>query len=72
MVYEDGTKKIDMLDPKLMLEAGLQKALTYSRRLNSLPEDQLQGQVAPAASRFSGPSPPLTARQGFAQVTGRA
>lgn len=37
MVYEDGTKKIEMLDVRLMLEAGLQKALRYSHRLNSLP-----------------------------------
>lgn len=35
MVYEDGTKKINVLDPKLMLEAGLQKALRHSRTLNS-------------------------------------
>jgi purine-binding chemotaxis protein CheW len=34
MVYEDGTRKIDMLDPKLMLEAGLEKAFGYSRRIN--------------------------------------
>ena len=36
MVYEDGTRKINMLDPELMLEAGLQNASRYSRRLNSL------------------------------------
>jgi purine-binding chemotaxis protein CheW len=35
MVYEDGTKKIEMLDTKLMLEAGLQSALGYSPRLNT-------------------------------------
>lgn len=34
MVYEDGTTKIDMLDPKLVLEAGLEKAFGYSRRIN--------------------------------------
>jgi len=43
MVYEDGTRKIDMLDPKLMLAAGLQNALTYSHRINSLPSGQLGG-----------------------------
>jgi chemotaxis signal transduction protein len=37
MVYEDGTRKIDMLDPKVMLEAGFQKALHYARRFNELP-----------------------------------
>ncbi|HXZ98436.1 MAG TPA: hypothetical protein VED24_03625, partial [Candidatus Acidoferrum sp.] len=69
MVYEDGTRKIHMLDPKLMLEAGLQRALRYSRGLNSLPRSQLQGRVAPAASKLSGPLPP---HQSFAQVMGRA
>ena len=36
MVYEDGTTKIDMLDPKLMLEAGLRKAFNYSRKINDV------------------------------------
>jgi purine-binding chemotaxis protein CheW len=35
-VYEDGTRRISMLDPRLMLEAGLEKALEYSRRVNGL------------------------------------
>jgi len=35
MVYEDGTSKIDMLDPKRMLESGLEKAMMYSRRINA-------------------------------------
>jgi chemotaxis signal transduction protein len=43
MVYEDGTTKIDMLDPKLMLEAGLQKALHYARRVNGRPSDHPHG-----------------------------
>jgi chemotaxis signal transduction protein len=34
MVYEDGTSKIDMLDPKLMLESGLERAMRYSRKMN--------------------------------------
>jgi chemotaxis signal transduction protein len=72
MVYEDGTKKIDMLDTRLVLEAGLQKALRYSRRLNSLPEGQLEGRRAPADSRLSGPLPPPPPQQGFAPATGRA
>jgi chemotaxis signal transduction protein len=72
MVYEDGTKKIDMLDPRLMLEAGLQKALRYSRRLNSLPEGQVQRQPLLAHSRLSGPPRPSDPHQGFAPVTGRA
>jgi chemotaxis signal transduction protein len=72
MVYEDGTKKIDMLDPRLMLEAGLQKALRYSRRINSLPEGQREGPLVPSSSRLSGPPPPPPLRQGFARVTGRA
>jgi chemotaxis signal transduction protein len=38
MVYEDGTTKMEMLDPKLMLEAGLEKAFGYSRRINGSPE----------------------------------
>jgi purine-binding chemotaxis protein CheW len=42
MVYEDGTKKIDMLEPKLMLEAGLQNALRYSHTLNSSPSGKLE------------------------------
>jgi chemotaxis signal transduction protein len=70
MVYEDGTKKIDMLDPRLMLEAGLQKALRYSRRLNSLPGSQVQSRLVPAGSRFSGPPPP--SHQGIAPAAGRA
>jgi chemotaxis signal transduction protein len=70
MVYEDGTKKIDMLDPRLMLEAGLQKALRYSRRLNSLPGSQVQSRLVPAGSRFSGSPPPP--QQGIVPVTGRA
>ena len=35
MVYEDGTTKIDMLDPKLMLEAGMRRAFNYSRGINT-------------------------------------
>jgi chemotaxis signal transduction protein len=58
MVYEDGTKKIDMLDPELMLEAGLQKALRYSHRLNSLPSGQLEDQFVAAESRLSESPPP--------------
>jgi chemotaxis signal transduction protein len=34
MVYEDGTTKIDMLDPKLMLEVGMRRAFNYSRQIN--------------------------------------
>lgn len=58
MVYEDGTKKIEMLDPKLMLEAGLQNALRYSHRLNSLPSDQLDGRFFAGSSRLSRPASP--------------
>jgi len=58
MVYEDGTKKIDMLDPRLMLEAGLRKASRYSHRLNSLSSGQDEAQFVAARSRLSG-SPPL-------------
>jgi chemotaxis signal transduction protein len=72
MVYEDGTKKIGMLDTRLMLEAGLQKALRCSHRLNSLPDGQLEGRLVPAGSRLSGPVPPPPPHQSFAQVTGRA
>ena len=32
--YEDDTKKISILDPNLMLEAGWQKALSYLRKIN--------------------------------------
>jgi purine-binding chemotaxis protein CheW len=35
MVYEDGTRKIHMLDTRLLLEAGL-RATTYSRSVNEL------------------------------------
>ena len=34
MVYEDGTTKMHVLDPKLMLEAGLEKAFGYAREIN--------------------------------------
>jgi len=44
MVYEDGTTKIDMLDPKLMLEAGLRRAFNYSRRINAPSLNTLQTQ----------------------------
>lgn len=44
MVYEDGTTKIDMLDPKLMLEAGLRKAFSYSRALNGMAVNAVQTQ----------------------------
>jgi chemotaxis signal transduction protein len=72
MVYEDGTKKIEMLDTRLMLEAGLQKALRYSRRLDSLPGSQLEGRLVPAGSRLSGPLPQPPAHQRFAPDAGRA
>jgi chemotaxis signal transduction protein len=59
MVYEDGTKKIDMLDPKLMLEAGLQNALRYSHKLNSSPSGQPDHRFFSAGPRLTGaPSPP--------------
>jgi len=58
MVYEDGTRKIDMLDPKLMLEAGLQNALRCSHRLNSLPSGQLGGRFFVAGSGPVGPASP--------------
>ena len=44
-VYEDGTAKMEVLDPKLMLEAGLQKALGYSRRMNRSLEDKSRGAI---------------------------
>jgi chemotaxis signal transduction protein len=58
MVYEDGTRKIDMLDPKLMLEAGLQNALRYSHRLNSLPRAQPDHRLPGAAPRPASPPRP--------------
>jgi chemotaxis signal transduction protein len=58
MVYEDGTRKIDMLDPKLMLESGLQNALRYSHRLNSLSSGQLMGGFIASSSRLSHPASP--------------
>jgi purine-binding chemotaxis protein CheW len=72
MVYEDGTRKVDMLDPRLMLEAGLQKALRYSHGLNSLPSGQLESRLVAPGSRSSGPplSPP--ANQDILGVTNRA
>lgn len=58
MVYEDGTRKIEMLDPKLMLEAGLQNALRYSHRLNSLPLSQPGGRLLATGSEPAGPASP--------------
>jgi purine-binding chemotaxis protein CheW len=58
-VYEDGTKKIDMLDTKLMLEVGLQNALRYSHRINSLASGQLNDRFFATGSRRTDPhSPP--------------
>jgi chemotaxis signal transduction protein len=70
MVYEDGTRKIDMLDPKLMLEAGLQNALRYSHRLNSLPSGQLDGPFFAAGSGPAGPASPPN--HGVSAATARA
>lgn len=69
MVYEDGTRKIEMLDPKLMLEAGLQTALRYSHRLNSLPSGQLDGPFFAGSSRLSRPASP---NHGRSAATARA
>ena len=69
MVYEDGTRKIDMLDPKLMLESGLQNALRYSHRLNSLPSGQLDGRFFAGSSRLSRPASP---NHGLSAATARA
>ena len=63
MVYEDGTKKIDMLDPKLMLEAGFQKALQYARGINGQPSIGHHRQVQLDSSRSSAPSEPLRSYQ---------
>jgi len=53
-VYEDGTAKMEVLDPKLMLEAGLEKALGYSRRMNGSLVDKSHGaiQEEPMESRM--------------------
>jgi purine-binding chemotaxis protein CheW len=52
MVYEDGTTKIDMLDPKLMLEAGLRRAFAYSRQINGTAVNSVQtNRATPPAVR---------------------
>jgi chemotaxis signal transduction protein len=71
MVYEDGTRKIEMLDPKLMLEAGLQNALRYSHRLNSLPSGQLDGRFVATGSRLSGSPPPPPPNPAIPATRGR-
>lgn len=51
--YEDDTKKISILDPNLMLEAGWQKALSYLRKINetrSHTHDHASTQVAHSES----------------------
>jgi chemotaxis signal transduction protein len=67
MVYEDGTSKIDMLDPKLMLEAGLQKAFGYSRRINgpesSGPPSVPQPDSSKSSARFEPLRPGLSTRE---------
>jgi purine-binding chemotaxis protein CheW len=63
MVYEDGTTKIDMLDPKLMLEAGLQKAFGYARRINGAPSTHFHGPAQVGSSRSSAPFEPLRSGQ---------
>jgi chemotaxis signal transduction protein len=45
MVYEDGTRKINMLDPRLLLEAGFQRALDYSRSVNRTALSHSQGSL---------------------------
>jgi purine-binding chemotaxis protein CheW len=35
-VYEDGTRRIRMLDPRLMLEIGLERALEHSRKTSGI------------------------------------
>jgi purine-binding chemotaxis protein CheW len=67
MVYEDGTKKIDMLDTKLMLEAGLQNSLGCSHRINSLVSDQLNDRSFATGSRRTAPHSP--ARHGAPTLT---
>jgi chemotaxis signal transduction protein len=54
MVYEDGTAKMEMLDPKLMLEAGLAKAFQYSRSMNgsSLPPADAKADPSRVAGRY--------------------
>jgi len=59
MVYEDGTSKIDMLDPKLMLEAGLQKAFGYSRSLNGQESNGVPNVSRPDSSKSSARFEPL-------------
>jgi len=51
MVYEDGTTKIDMLDPKLMLEAGLRRAFAYSRQINGTAVKPVQTNRSPAPAK---------------------
>ena len=70
MVYEDGTTKIDMLDPKLMLEAGLRKAFNYSRAINEVSAKTLQAQRSTQVS-LPGPQPRFQPLQFNPNITPR-
>jgi len=68
MVYEDGTTKIDMLDPKLMLEVGLRRAFNYSRRINASSLNTLQTQRSGQLGQ-SGPQTRFGGQQSYPNVT---
>jgi len=65
MVYEDGTRIIQMLDPILVLDAGLRKAFAYSRRVNGAKSNRFHGSLRSESSESSAPfrqprpSPPI-------------
>jgi chemotaxis signal transduction protein len=55
MVYEDGTTRIRMLDPRLLLEAGVTMALSYSHNLNAGGQTPLRERVQATSSRSGVP-----------------
>jgi len=59
MVYEDGTRKIRMLDAKLILEEGLRRAFSYSCGFNGGPAGSPNDPLQSRPSGYPEPTPPL-------------
>jgi purine-binding chemotaxis protein CheW len=59
MVYEDGTRKIRMLDARLVLEEGLRRAFNYSHNVNGRPGGGLHDSSQSRLSGHPEPNPPL-------------